>query len=101
MSSSYATFDQYTLDFDFGDRRVNKRANKIVNTMATRCGKSISQIFNSDADFKGACRFFDNDLVKPDKILAPHAAETIVRCEREDLVAVLQDSSDLDYDYLK
>lgn len=101
MSSCYTTPDQYTLDFDFGDRRINKRADKIVNTMTVRCGKSISQIFNSDADFKGACRFFDNDLVTPDKILAPHAAETIVRCQRENVVAVLQDSSDLDFDYLK
>lgn len=101
MSSSYALSEPSILNFNFGDRRINKRANKVVNTMAIRCGKSISQTFNNEADLKGTYRFFDNGLVTPDKILAPHAAETVKRCEREDLVAVIQDSSDLDYSYLK
>lgn len=100
MSLPY-TSNSTNLDFDFGDRRINKRANKIVDTMATRCGKSISQTFNNEADLKGVYRFLNNDLTTPSKILAPHAAETVVRCEREDLVAVLQDSSDLDFDYLQ
>lgn len=101
MSSSYDSSEPPFSDFDFGDRRVNKRANKIVTTMATNCEKSISQTFNNEADLKGSYRFFDNDLVTPEKILAPHAAETVIRCERENLVAVIQDSSDLDFDYLK
>lgn len=101
MSSSYTLSEPSIIDFKFGDRRVNKRANKIVNTMATRCGKSISQTFNNEADLKGMYRFVDNGLVTPDKILAPHAAETISRCQDEDVVAVMQDSSDLDFDYLK
>jgi hypothetical protein len=100
MSSDPTLSDSPSLAFDLGDRRINKRANKIVNTMISRCEKSISQIFNNDADLKGAYRFFDSNLVKPDKILEPHAAETIVRSQRENLVAVIQDSSDLDYDYL-
>jgi hypothetical protein len=101
MSSSYNLSEPSILNFNFGDRRINKRANKVVNKMVACCGKSISQTFNNESDLKGAYRFFDNDLVAPDKILAPHAAETIVRCGREDLVAVIQDSSDLDYDYLR
>jgi hypothetical protein len=101
MLSSYNLSENPILNFDFGDRRINKRANKMVNTMATRCEKSLSQVFNNEADLKGAYRFFDNDLVAPHKILGPHATETIARCKRENLVAVIQDSSDLDFDYLK
>jgi hypothetical protein len=100
MSSDYNLSKPPILNFAFGDHRINTRANKMVNTMAIKCGKSFSQVFNSEADLKGAYRFLDNNLVAPDKILAPHMAETIVRCKRENLVAVIQDSSDLDFDYL-
>lgn len=102
MSFDYTLLDSTAISFDFGDTRINDRANKIVNTMTkSGCEKSISQTFNNEADYKGACRFFDNDLVTPNKILAPHAEETIIRCQRENLVAVIQDSSDLDFDYLQ
>lgn len=101
MSIDYTIYDSPAIPFNFGDARLNKRATKIVNTMIKKgCEKSISQTFNTEADFKGACRFFDNDLVTPSKILDPHAEETLVRCHRENLVAVIQDSSDLDFDYL-
>jgi hypothetical protein len=101
MSLDYNLSECPALDFNFGDHRINCRANKMANTMAKRCGKSLSQIFNNEADLKGAYRFLDNDLVAPDKILAPHIAETIARCKRENFVAVIQDSSDIDFDYLK
>lgn len=93
--------EQSNLHFHFGDSRTNNRANKMVNAMSANCGKSLPQVFNNEADLKGAYRFFDSDLVSPNKILAPHATETIARCRREKLIAVIQDSSDLDYDYLK
>lgn len=101
MSLDYNQFQHSILDFDFGDRRVNKRANKMLDKMAVKCEKNLSQIFNNESDLKGAYRFFDNNLVSPDKILAPHVAETVLRCTRENLVAVIQDSSDLDFDYLQ
>lgn len=90
-----------SLDFQFGDLRIDRRANLMIDTMSKSCEKSLAQIFCNEADLKGAYRFFSNDLVSPEKIIQPHIKETIKRCKQEELVAILQDSSDLDYDYLE
>jgi len=89
------------LDFQFGDRRINRRANFMINKMSKRSEKSLSEIFCNAADLKGAYRFFDNDLVTPEKILLPHSVETVKRCQQQSIVGLLQDSSDIAYDYLQ
>lgn len=89
------------IDFQFGDKRINRRANFMINKMSKCSEKSISQIFCNAADLKGAYRFFDNDLVTPETILLPHSIETVKRCRQQSIVGVLQDSSDLTYDYLQ
>lgn len=89
-----------TVNFQFGDRRVNRRGNKIIKSMQTSSGKSLPEAFCTEADLKGAYRFFDNDLVLPEKILSPHIEETIERCKFQKTVSVIQDSSDLDFDYM-
>src|ERR1700678_2559277 len=102
MISSFDQTDSESLpfiDFQFGDLRINRRANYMVNKMTKRSEKSLPQVFSNQADLKGAYRFFSNSLVSPDKILKPHSIETDKRCKEQRLVAVLQDSSDLDYDY--
>lgn len=88
------------INFQFGDKRVNRRANKMINKLSKKSGKSLTQAFCNEADLKGALRFFDNNLVNPEKILDPHSKETIERCRNETLVGVIQDSTDCNYDYL-
>lgn len=87
-------------DFQFGDRRINRRANFMIATMVKNCEKSLPQTFSSEADLKGAYRFFSNPLVTPEKILKPHSVETVQRCKLQSVVLVIQDSSDVDYTYL-
>lgn len=87
-------------DFKFGDKRINRRANRMLDTMAKHCQKSLPEIFCNSSDLKGAYRFFDNNLVTPKKILQPHIEATIKRCQQQDTVLVIQDSSDCDYDYM-
>ncbi len=89
------------LDFNFGDRRINSRANFMANTMVKNMGKSLPQIFCNPADTKGAYRFLENNLVTPEKILQPHINETIKRCKNEKVIAVLNDSTDTSYDYME
>lgn len=89
------------VNFNFGDRRINARANFMLKKMSKSCGKWLPEIFCSSGDLKGAYRFLNNNLVSPDKILQPHAEETVKRCIDHNTVAIIQDSSDLDYDYLK
>lgn len=102
-NQSYSLSEQTTfnLNFKFGDKRVDRRANFMANKMSKKLGKSLPQIFCTQADLKGAYRFLDNNRVTPKKILQPHVAETIKRCSHEKLVALIQDSSDLDYDYMQ
>jgi hypothetical protein len=90
-----------TISFQFGDKRIDRRANYMIKKMAKTAGKSIPQIFCTEADLKGAYRFFDNTLVSPEKILEPHVAETILRCKKQKTVLAIQDSSDLCFDYME
>lgn len=104
MSCFYKSISESSscnLDFQFGDRRINRRANFMADKMIKSAGKSIPQIFSKEADLKGAYRFFNNNLVTPTKILQSHISETIKRCKHQKLVAILQDSSDLDFDYME
>lgn len=87
-------------NFNFGDTRINKRSNKMLNHLSQHSGQTLPQAFHDRSEYEAALRFFDNDLVNPEKILRPHFAATVSRCKGVDLIAVLQDSSDLDYDYL-
>jgi hypothetical protein len=88
-------------EFQFGDKRIDKRANFMSEMMAKRCQKSLPEIFHNQADLKGAYRFFSNDMVTPKKILEPHSKTTITRCKKQKVVLAIQDSSDNAYDYMK
>lgn len=89
------------INFDFGDERINARADFMFKKMSKSCGKWLPEIFCSSTDLKGAYRFLSNNLVTPNKILKPHSTETVKRCLSQSTVAIIQDSSDLDYDYLQ
>jgi hypothetical protein len=104
MDRSIANFSKQNLileKFSFGDARLNKRGMKMMENMSKNMGKTIPQIFSSHAELHGAYRFFNNDLVTPEKILEPHKRETIQRIKTQNLVLLLQDSTDLTYDYLE
>jgi hypothetical protein len=73
----------------------------MVNKLAENNGKSLPQTFSNSGDLRGAYRFFDNDLVTPEKIIEPHSIETIARCKHQDVILAIQDSSDLDFDYME
>jgi len=92
--------EKHQEQFDFGDQRINRRANKLMDSLSQRSEQTLSQALCKKADYEAALRFFDNNLVEPNKILTPHFEATYKRCNGLDLVAVVQDSSDLDFDYL-
>ncbi len=90
-----------TYDFNFGDKRLNKRGNKIISQFGISCEASFPRAFNSEADLKGVYRFFNNGLVTPEKILQPHIAETLDRIKNTKTVLCIQDSTDWCFDHLK
>jgi hypothetical protein len=78
---------------DLGDRRLNQRSQKIVTALAAHCGSSINAAMSGWADTQAAYRFFSNEQVTPDEILAPHVAATHDRIRQQATVLVLQDST--------
>lgn len=100
LISSVSNMSQ-DIAFNLGDKRVNRRGNTMINQMSKNNQKSLPQIFSNEKDLKGAYRFLDNNLVTPDKILEPHKIATIARCKHQKTVLAIQDSSDLDFDYLE
>jgi hypothetical protein len=78
---------------DLGDRRLNQRSQKIVAALAANCESSINAAMPTWADTQAAYRFFSNEHVTPDEILAPHVAATHDRIREHATVLVLQDTT--------
>jgi hypothetical protein len=66
------------LDADLGDQRLNRRLGLLVDSLAERAAESFPKALN-DAELEAAYRFFGNDQVTPDAILAPHFRQSARR----------------------
>lgn len=84
-------------DASFGDKRLNKRFFKIATDLGSSCEMPINQACEDVASTKAAYRFFANDKVKAEAILAPHQAQTQNRMQNETVVLAIQDTMYLDY----
>src|SRR3982750_4246184 len=81
---------------DLGDQRLNKRFATLLDQMSSKPNESIPAACGGWADIQAAYRFFDNELVTPEKVLAPHGDATIERCRGNAVVLVAQDTSELE-----
>jgi len=80
---------------DFGDVRLNRRLGKMLQALGERPGDSLPTAFQDWANTKAAYRFFDNDAVSEDKILAGHFRSTAQRIHATDgPILILQDTTD-------
>lgn len=82
---------------DLGDKRLNRRAGNLLETLARDPQASINSSCQGWAETQAAYRFFDNDLVQPAKILQPHREATLERMIEHKVVLIVQDSTELDY----
>jgi hypothetical protein len=82
---------------DLGDERLNKRAGVVLESLGRAPECSINAACDGWDETHAAYRFFDNDKVTPQKILQPHVAATHARIAREDVVLLVQDTTELDY----
>ena len=80
-----------------GDKRLNNRFGNILDGLFCTPDKSIPMAFESWSETKAVYRFFENEKVNEDKILAPHIAATLARLKHEETVLLLQDTSEIDY----
>lgn len=84
------------LGADFGDQRLDRRLVMIVEELGAQPNRSIPAATDGRAEMEAAYRFFDNDKVSPEKILAPHVAATIERIRQCPTVLLVQDTTELD-----
>lgn len=84
------------LDCEFGDRRLSKRASEIAKALCQHPNVSIPAAFKTRADLEACYRFFDNENVTPEKVIAPHVEATYKRIEQEELVLIVQDTTEID-----
>ena len=81
----------------FGDKRLTKRCIKLASELGSHPNESIPVSSKGFAETIGAYRFFDNEKVTSDKILSSHKEATLERIQQEEVVLLLQDTTELDY----
>ena len=84
-------------DLDLGDKRLHKRLKKLAETFARQPTASIPAACEDWADTQGAYRFFAQDRIGWDDILAPHWKNTQARMAQHPVVLCLQDTTELDF----
>ena len=79
------------------DKRLNLRCQKVARALEQQSTEPINQACEDWADTKAAYRFFDNEKVSAEKILAPHYQRTVKRMKSHALVLAVQDTTFLNY----
>ena len=80
-----------------GDRRLNKRSERLIESLAANPEASINAACNGWSETLAAYRFFDNAAVTPEQILKPHREATKRRLREHPVVLIVQDTTELDF----
>ena len=75
-----------------GDQRLNTRLQKIAGTLEANPEVGFPHAM-TEAELEAFYRFLSNDKVEPDRILAPHVEATRSRCEGQDTVLCVHDTT--------
>jgi hypothetical protein len=84
-------------DADLKDDRLNQRLRKLLADLGERPTASIPAACGGRNEMVAAYRFFDNDGVTPERILEPHYARTRERMAEQEVVLLVQDTTELDF----
>ncbi len=82
---------------DLGDKRLNRRSEHILESLAANPQASINSACEGWGDTLAAYRFFKNPVIKPDQILQPHIEATQRRLNEHSVVLIVQDTTELDF----
>ena len=81
---------------DLGDDRLNRRLGLLADQLAERPGESFPKALN-DSQLEAAYRFFRNDGVSPEAILAPHFRQSARRAVEHERVLVVHDTTQFEF----
>ncbi len=79
-----------------GDARLDDRLVVLLSDLGSRPNMSIPAACGGRAETKAAYRFFDNDKSTFEKVLEPHIAQTKVRMAEQEIVLLVQDTTEVD-----
>jgi hypothetical protein len=82
---------------DLEDKRLNERLCKVLSALGERPTASIPAACGGLDEMTAAYRFFDNEKVTYERILAPHAERTLERIAAHPVVLLVQDTTELDF----
>jgi hypothetical protein len=82
---------------ELGDRRLNRRAGQLLETLGEKPTLSIPGACNGWHETRAAYRLFDQETVTAEAVLAPHTACTEARLREHPRVLCIEDTSELDY----
>jgi hypothetical protein len=90
-----------TESINFGDKRLNKRLGDLLEVLSNSPNQGIPKACGGWKETIAAYRFFGQDKVTIEKILLPHKKATLGRIEKEPVVLIVQDTSEIDYSHRK
>jgi hypothetical protein len=96
MISQWAQMEVASVDL--GDQRLNDRLVTLLSALGDRPNLSIPAACGGHADTQAAYRFFDNPKVTFQEILSPHHQQTLQRMSQQEVVLLVQDSSEIELD---
>jgi len=83
-------------DADLGDARLNRRAALLAERLSERPAESFPKALD-DAELEAAYRFFGNEHVTPQAILAPHVRQSARRAANERRIIVAHDTTQFEF----
>lgn len=81
---------------DFGDQRLDRRFEIVLDRLSQKPSVGISTACEDWSETLATYRFFDNDRVDADEVLAPHYDATLDRIAEHKVVLLIQDTTELD-----
>ena len=96
MGSEICIRDRY-INCDFGDKRLNKRAELIAEALQVNYGQPLSQVFKSASDLKRGYEFLSNPKTTFSKLTQPSLKLTAEEINGIPIVLAVGDTSFLDY----
>jgi hypothetical protein len=82
---------------DLGDRRLNRRARKVLTALGDKPTVSIPAACGGWEETRGAYRLFNHKKVTAQQLLAPHYRASQQRMGEHPRVLCIQDTTELDY----
>jgi hypothetical protein len=82
---------------DLGDERLNRRLSNVLGMLSRKPAESIPAASRGWDETKAAYRFLDNEAATLEKVLKPHGEATRKRIEKEEVILLVQDTTELDY----